>query len=657
MAAAPRKRPPAPAVAPQTGVLDILAALDSQDLFGGMFDGASWRPWRVFLGALFALPLDDEDAATYRHHTGRTALPTVPFREACLVCGRRGGKSRILGLIATYLACCLDHSSHTAPGETPVVAIIAADRRQAKVIFQYIIGILRAVPLLDEMIIDELSETVRLSNGISIEIHTSSIGAPSGRTFVAILADECAFWSTGDVANPDKAIIAAVRPGLATLPYSMLLVASSPYARRGFLFETFSRYFGKDAAPVLVWRGTTREMNSCIDLRIIEEAFEADPESAEAEYNANFRSDITAFIDRNAVEAVVAHGCIEVPPAVGTQYCAFVDPSGGSADSMTLAIAHMAPDGTAILDATRERKPPFSPEDVTVEFCTLLKSYAITRVSGDAYAGEWRRERFATHGIGYEVSSRNKNAIYQDFLPALNGRRVRLLDQPRLIAQLCNLERRVSRGGRDSIDHGPGQHDDVGNSVCGALTLVINDRRPALIRRDAMLLDNAPVPMPTWASCVFSTLIVGGDGMTAAAHFAYLDRQPLILLDFIYEPLSGGTIPGVYAGGEALCRQIGRIHRGHFVYLPETMRAFAKQQGRDAEAIPASYLADPAALAMTVAGHVAAGGVKICAQAASKAESAPLAGALDFRGGERIDDNPLRMAVLCGVALSIVQLR
>jgi hypothetical protein len=46
---------------------------------------------------------------------------------------------------------------------------------------------------------------------------------------------------------------------------------------------------------------------------------------------------------------------------------------------------------------------------------------------------------------------------------------VELLDHPRLTAQMCGLERRTPRGGRDSIDHAPGGHDDIANSVAGAV--------------------------------------------------------------------------------------------------------------------------------------------------------------------------------------------
>lgn len=54
-------------------------------------------------------------------------------------------------------------------------------------------------------------------------------------------------------------------------------------------------------------------------------------------------------------------------------------------------------------------------------------------------------------------------------LPLLNSGRVALLDVPRLVAQLAGLERRVSRSGRDLIDHAPAAHDDMANAVAGAI--------------------------------------------------------------------------------------------------------------------------------------------------------------------------------------------
>ena len=49
---------------------------------------------------------------------------------------------------------------------------------------------------------------------------------------------------------------------------------------------------------------------------------------------------------------------------------------------------------------------------------------------------------------------------------------VDLVDHPKLVNQLASLERRTARGGRDSIDHAPGAHDDVANSVAGVVAAI-----------------------------------------------------------------------------------------------------------------------------------------------------------------------------------------
>jgi hypothetical protein len=184
-----------------------------------------------------------------------------------------------------------------------------------------------------------------------------------------------------------------------------------------------------------------------------------------------FRRDVEAFLDPEAVRAVVVEGRRELAPEPGHRYVAFVDPSGGSQDSFTLAIAHKEAD-LGVLDCVREVRPPFSPDSVVQDFAALLRSYGISKVTGDRYAGEWPRERFRRHGIQYEPSNRTKSEIYREFVAPVNAATVALLDLPVLRAQLVGLERRVSRGGRDSIDHAPGGRDDVANAAAGALVEV-----------------------------------------------------------------------------------------------------------------------------------------------------------------------------------------
>jgi hypothetical protein len=348
--------------------------------------------------------------------------------------------------------------------------IIAADRRQARVVMRYIVGFLESVPMLKEMIGRRTRETLELSNRVVIEIHTCSFRSTRGYALAAVICDEIAFWRSEESANPDTEILNAVRPGMITIPGALLLCISSPYARRGALWEAHRKHYAKDGDPVLVWQADTRAMNPTVDVAIIAKAYEEDEASASAEYGAQFRRDIESFVSRESVDAAIVPGRQVLPPVADVEYIGFVDPSGGSSDAMTLAVAHLEKD-RAVLDLALEVKPPFSPESVTQQFAAALKSYRVTRVSGDRYAGEWPRERFAEHDIEYVPAGLTKNEIYAAFLPLLNSGRVELLDSARLISQLCGLERRTRSGGRDSIDHAPNAHDDLINAAAGALVL------------------------------------------------------------------------------------------------------------------------------------------------------------------------------------------
>lgn len=118
---------------------------------------------------------------------------------------------------------------------------------------------------------------------------------------------------------------------------------------------------------------------------------------ARAEYGAEFRRDIESFVSRETIAACVVSDRRELPPIAGLRYVGFVDPSGGSSDSFTAAVCHR--DGErVVVDAVRERRPPFSPDDVAREYADLFKRYGIATVRGDRYGGEWPRERFGVHG-------------------------------------------------------------------------------------------------------------------------------------------------------------------------------------------------------------------------------------------------------------------
>jgi hypothetical protein len=487
-------------VSPSRPTMTMRRALSDPALLGNVLAGESWRPWRVILIAAMGEALDDEERVIFQRLTGRVTEPGERVDELWAVVGRRGGKSRAIAVLIVFIAVFVDHSGVLVVGERPVVLCLAPNQKQAAVVLAYIGGILESTPLLANLVKSKTADIIALTNRIEIEVRSASFRGVRGVTAIAVVGDEAAFWYSEETgsSNPDSAILDAVRPALATTN-GLLTCISSPYARRGAVYETWSRHFGEKGDPrILVAQGASRTFNPSLPQKVVDRAMERDASAASAEYLGLFRSDLEAFISREAVEACVDRGMFERAPSVNAQYVGLVAPSGGSSDAMTAAVAHKQ-DGVIILDAVREVKPPFSPEAIAAELASFFLSYRVRKVRGDRYAGEWPREQFRKHGVDYETAAKPKSELFGELLPVINSRRAALLDDNRIASQLTALERRTSRGGRDSFDHPPGAHDDLANAVAGVISMLADGGEPGwsgYMRTEAERANARPAPAP-----------------------------------------------------------------------------------------------------------------------------------------------------------------
>jgi hypothetical protein len=459
----------APAEQLQT-VPSILEALPDQQLFGDTFQGESWETWRAVLAAAFALPMTDDQAETFKRLAGGREPPEKRVSELVVIAGRRSAKTQTAAATAVYLGtigCTMDGTlDRLSRGERGVIAILAVDRQQAKVAMHYVRAFVEESPILSRMVERINTESVDLVNGISIEVHTNSYRAVRGRTLIAAIFDEVCFWRSEQTANPDVEVYRAAIPALATTG-GLLFIISSPYSKRGLVYTKWRKHYGQPG-PVLVVQGETRDFNPTIDQALIDQAMEDDPEAAQSEWLGQFRSDIASFLQREAVAPCVRPGPLELPYKRQYRYVAFTDPNGGGADEFTLAIGHLE-DQTTIIDVLRAERGVQA--SIVSEYSMVLKSYGIHEVTGDHYGGSWVSEEFAKCGIRYQAAEKPKSDLYVDLLPRINSQRVELPPDEKLIAQLINLERRTGRSGKDSIDHGPGGHDDRANVCAGLASL------------------------------------------------------------------------------------------------------------------------------------------------------------------------------------------
>lgn len=451
-------------------------ALADDRLLGTMMQGPSWDVWKALLIASRGETLTEAEMALYGARTGRDAAPDEPLDELWLVAGRRSGKTVSAAVLSMYLAALCDWSDVLSRGERGVMLFLAQSQRTAKVAFRYADAAFQDIPAIRKLVRGRTQETIELKNGVDLEIRPASFRGLRGLTAIGVVGDEIAYWHSDETsANPDTEILAAVRPALATTG-GPLIAISSPYARKGELWEAYRRHYGPAGDKrIVVAQGRSRDFNQTLPEKVVARALERDPDKAKSEYLAEFRDDISTFIGHDTVRRLVAAGVHEREPEETRSYFAFADPSGGVGDSMTLGIAHWQ-DDKAVLDLVREWRPPFNPDEVVGQACAVLRKYNLASVTGDRFGAEWVSTAFGRWGVNYMPSERNKSEVYLEALPLLTGGTALLLDDEKLIRQITGLERRTTRLGRDIVDHAPREHDDVANAALGALELASGGR-------------------------------------------------------------------------------------------------------------------------------------------------------------------------------------
>ena len=447
--------------------IGISDAMASPKLFAPFFAGQSWNTWRATIKAAFAERMSQVELEAFRAVAERDP-PAKPVSEAVFIVGRGGGKDSIASLIATTAA--INFKGKLRPGEKAVVMCIACDRDQAGIVFNYIRGYFEQIPALAKLVRNIGSDSIELTNRVVIEVHSNSYRAVRGRSILCAIFDEVAFWRSENSAAPDFEVAGAVMPGLGRITGSTLILISSAHKRSGLLYQKWKDYYGKPDDNILVVKGTTRQFNPTFPAAVITRQLAQDRQLYGAEYLSEWRDDLASFIARELIEAAVDPGVLVRPPVEGVVYYVFVDPSGGGPDSFTMAIAHRDNDGLVVLDLLFERCGPLNPYAVTEEIVALMKQYRCTTCIGDGYAKQWVIDAFAKAGATYTKSKADRSVIYLNVLPLFTAGRVRLIDNPRIVAQFAQLERRVYPT-RETVNHPQGGHDDVCNAVAGALML------------------------------------------------------------------------------------------------------------------------------------------------------------------------------------------
>jgi len=439
-----------------------------------------------FLRALYGLePVNDEQQDIFARCTGAAYQPR-PYREAAALCGRRSGKTRkLLARIAIYESVLGGHERYLSSGERGIVLLLAQTHRQGRnLTFRAIEADLTRSPLLRPMVAEIRADEIDLTNGITIAVYPPSFRAFRGLTLVALLADEIAYWNVEGV-NPDREVLAAARPAMATIPDAKLVMASTPYAKRGALYEAIKEGWGRTDGDVLVWKAPTALMNPTISTSYLARERQRDPDTFRREFEAEPADNISSLLETQAIEACVVPGRRELPPLPECHYVAALD-AAFQGDTFTFTICHKAED-RAIFDVLTgwegSKRSPVNLEHVAGEIGRLCAKYRIAEVLGDQYSAQPIREALARHGVRFAerpFTARFKADMYHTLKHSINQGTVELLDHAKSLRELGTIELRLTSGGNVQISAPEigGYHDDYATVIALAASEVSQGREP-----------------------------------------------------------------------------------------------------------------------------------------------------------------------------------
>jgi hypothetical protein len=482
-------------------------ALTDAELFGGTFQAETFWTWRTVAKVIDGEPLTEpREIELFKQSTGRTQLPNRKMRRALrrlvLLCGRRAGKDRFLSAVGVWRAAlCADWRKHISAGEQAVVLLLGADRRQASILRRYCEGLLN-VPLLAREVARRTDDLIEFKNGACLEIATNNAQLVRGRSAVAILGSECCHWRTDEASSSsDEEVVGAAEPSLAMCPDGgLLMLGSSVYRKRGYMYRQYKRLHGNDEAEDLCWFATSRTMNPRLPATVVENALAADAPKARAEFENVWREDVDDFLPLDVVEAATDWGVVERPPERGIRYVAYADAASGTGrDSFALAIGHALYDAarTITIDLLRERKPRFVAADVIAEYARILRTYGIGEIVSDNYAAGFSADEWARNGIRFRACDNSTAENFLRALPLLTSKRGRLIDDATLRKQFSSLQRRVVAG-HETVGHAAvaSAHDDVAAAVAGCLVASAEHRSvivtPELLARVAQMPPRRP---------------------------------------------------------------------------------------------------------------------------------------------------------------------
>lgn len=415
-------------------------------------------------------------------------------RIITIVAGRGSGKSSVLSssrLLHLALTLPLDR---LAANEKGYGLIICPDLKTAKQTLDFVKGQAESSRFIKPLIGSKATSSRNKQDGIrsdgflltrpdghvvSIECLAASKGGRSvrGRSLVGVVLDECAFFEDDNHVVNDKELFAAIQPRM--MKGSQLIIASTPWADTGLLYELYRQNFENPKNAVVAVAPTLLMMPTDEMKEAVQAMMQTDPEKAQQEFFAKFMTGGEgSFFDSKSVEACIDYSRpFNLSPDSKCIACAGAD-LAFKQDNAAIVVVHYKNDmfHVAYLE---EFKPdagePLLPSKIFSSFSQTLADYHLDYAIADRFNEAPFREHLEKNGmslINIPEGQDGKIEMYSRLKSLLREGRVSMPDHPRMIKQLKSITSRPTSAGKLLIElprnRGDG-HSDLVSALVAAI--------------------------------------------------------------------------------------------------------------------------------------------------------------------------------------------
>jgi hypothetical protein len=391
-------------------------------------------------------------------------------RVVAAVCGARSGKSYVLVALRLVWGMLVRDLSSMAPGQRAVAMIVAPNEKLRREVLNYALGAIKSKPELATMLSREMTDMFELTRPDGKKVYfeggvaTAGGYGAVGRAYTDFAMDECAFFRDSSFKVNDQDIFRA--GATRVLPGGQVIVASTPWAQAGLLYELHRDNFGKPN-NALVAHAKTLTMNPSPTVRaIVEVETQRDPDNAAREYDARFMTaGTTLFFEQVCIDSALTDELYETQP--GDIIVAGGD-FGFRSDSSALVLVALRNNVLHVFDG-EELRPgdqPLKPSKTVAAFAARINGRC-EYLMADQHYREAIAEHLEDHSLSYAAAPLTPADTYVRARMLLREGRVKVHPLPfrdRLVQQMREVHGRPTSGGGMSIVHprwATGGHGDL----------------------------------------------------------------------------------------------------------------------------------------------------------------------------------------------------